>query len=176
MKILKEIKGSDIGLNEEERFDNPYFLRKAARAVVFNNNNEIAFQFASKHKYYKLPGGGVEKGETIKEALKREVLEESGCGIDIIDDVGIIIEYRNKFDTLQISYCFLAKVIGEIGNPKYEELEISEGLMPMWTPIEKAINLIEKVNTNDYQGRFIKERDLLFLKEALVLINKNRIN
>ncbi|MFA5072211.1 MAG: NUDIX domain-containing protein [Candidatus Pacearchaeota archaeon] len=176
MKIIKEIKGTDIGLNEEERFDNPYLLRKAARAIVFNDKNEIAFQFASKHKYYKLPGGGVEKGETIEGALKREVLEESGCEIDIIDDIGIIIEYRNKFDTLQISYCFLAKVAGEIGSPKYEELEISEGLMPMWTPIEKAISLIEGVDTDNYQGRFIKERDLLFLKEAFNLINKKRIN
>jgi ADP-ribose pyrophosphatase YjhB (NUDIX family) len=173
MKLIKEIRGIDIGLNEKERFDNPYLLRKAARAIVFNDNNEIAFQFASKHKYYKLPGGGVEKNETIKEALKREVLEESGCEIDIIDDVGIIIEYRNRFDTLQISYCFLARVVGEIGNPKYEELEINEGLMPMWISIEEAIDLIEKVDTNDYQGRFIKERDSSFLKETFKLINKN---
>jgi ADP-ribose pyrophosphatase YjhB (NUDIX family) len=172
MKIIKEIKERDIGLNEEERFDNPYLLRKAARAIDFNDKNEIAFQFASKHKYYKLPGGGVEKGETIEDALKREVLEESGCGIDIINDIGIIIEYRNKFNTLQISYCFLAKVVGKIGNPKYEELEISEGLMPMWTSIEKAMKLIEEVDTDNYQGKFIKERDSLFLKEAFNLINK----
>jgi ADP-ribose pyrophosphatase YjhB (NUDIX family) len=176
MKLIKEIRGIDIGLNEKERFDNPYLLRKAARAVVFNDNNEIAFQFASKHKYYKLPGGGIEKGETIEDALRREVLEESGCEIDIIDNIGVIIEYRNKFDTLQASYCFLAKVVGEIGSPKYEELEISEGLMPIWVSIEKAIKLIEEVNTDDYQGRFIKERDSLFLKEAFNLINKNRID
>lgn len=172
MKIIKEISGKDVGLNEGERFNNPYFLRKAARAVVFNDNNEIAFQFATKHKYYKLPGGGVEKGETIEEALKREVLEESGCKIDIIDELGIIIEYRNQFNILQISYCFLAKVVGEIGAPMYEEIEINEGLTPIWVPLEKAINLIEEVNTDNYQGRFIKERDLLFLKEAFNLINK----
>jgi ADP-ribose pyrophosphatase YjhB (NUDIX family) len=176
MKLIKEIRGRDIGINEEERFDNPYLLRKASRAIVFNNNNEIAFQFASKHKYYKLPGGGIEKGETIEEALKREVLEESGCKIDITDEIGIIIEYRNRFDTLQISYCFLAKVVGEIGNPEYEEMEIDEGLMSIWVPIEKAISLIEEADTDNYQGKFIRERDLLFLKEAFRLINKNGVD
>ncbi|MFA5755440.1 MAG: NUDIX domain-containing protein [Candidatus Paceibacterota bacterium] len=176
MKIIKEIREKDVGLNEEERFDKPYLLRKASRAVVFNDNNEIAFQFASKHKYYKLPGGGVEKGETIKEALKREVLEESGCEIDITDEVGIIIEYRNKFDTLQISYCFLAKVIGGVGSPEYEEAEIDEGLTPMWVPIEKAIKLIEETDTDNYQGKLIRVRDLLFLKEAFRLINKREHN
>jgi ADP-ribose pyrophosphatase YjhB (NUDIX family) len=176
MKIIKEIRGKDIGLNEEERFDSLYFLRKAARAVVFNDNDEIAFQFVSKHKYYKLPGGGVEKGETIEEALRREILEESGCEINIIDELGIIIEYRNQFETLQISYCFLAKVVGEIGAPKYEEMEISEGLTPMWVPIEKAISLIKESDTDNYQGRFIRQRDLLFLKEAFDLINKKKTN
>lgn len=42
MEIIKEIKEVDLGLKEKERFNNPYFLRKAARAIVFNNN-EIAF-------------------------------------------------------------------------------------------------------------------------------------
>ena len=92
MEIIKEIREIDLGLKEKERFNKPYFLRKAARAIVFNDNNEIAFQFASKHKYYKLPGGGLEKGETIEEALEREVLEESGCEINILDEVGVIIE------------------------------------------------------------------------------------
>lgn len=172
MEIIKEIREIDLGLKEKERFNKPYFLRKAARAIVFNDNNEIAFQFASKHKYYKLPGGGLEKGETIEEALEREVLEESGCEINILEEVGVIIEYRNQFDLLQISYCFIAKVVGEIGNSKYEEMEISEGLTSIWVPIEKAIKLLKETKTENYQGKFIEERDLLFLEKALILINK----
>lgn len=166
MKLLKEIRNNDIGLSDGERFDKPYYLRKAARAIVFNDKNEIAFQFVSKKNYYKIPGGGVEKGETIEQALRREVLEESGCNIDIIDEVGMIIEYRNNFDTIQISYCFIVKVKGEIGEPKYEQDEIDEGLIPMWISLEEAIKLTES-KTDDYQGRFIKIRDLIFLKEAL---------
>jgi hypothetical protein len=73
---------------------------------------------------------------------------------------------------LQISYCFIAKVVGEIGNSKYEEMEISEGLTSIWVPIEKAIKLLKETKTENYQGKFIEERDLLFLEKALILINK----
>lgn len=173
MKLLKEIKDKDTGLVDGEKFDKPYYLRKAARAVVFNDKGEIAFQFVSKHNYHKLPGGGFEKGENTQEALKREILEESGCEIEIKDEVGIVIEYRNKFNILQISYCFLADVIGGIGNPKYEDDEIKEGLTPMWLPIEEAIKLIEKDEPDDYQGKFIKIRDSLLLKKAYDISKSN---
>ena len=39
-------------------------------------NNEVL-------DYYVVPGGGVENGESLEEALKREMLEEVGIGIRI---------------------------------------------------------------------------------------------
>jgi len=169
MKILKEIRDKDLGMAGEERYKKPYYLRKAARAVVFNEQGKIAFQFVSKHNYHNLPGGGIKKGEDIRQALKRECLEESGCKIEIKDEVGVIIEYKNRFNNIQISYCFLAKTVGEIGKPEYEKKEIKEGMIPLWVSIEKAMELIKKDKPDDYQGRFIKMRDATFLKEAYMI-------
>jgi hypothetical protein len=42
MKILLEISDKEIINGLAERFDKPYVLRKAARAVVFNGKNKIA--------------------------------------------------------------------------------------------------------------------------------------
>ncbi len=176
MKILLEISDKEVNDGLPERFDKPYILRKAARAIVFNEKNEIAFQFVSKHNYYKLPGGGVDPEETIMEALKREIREEAGCeDISVINEIGAIIEYRNKFDILQISYCYLAKTLGKINSPKYEKEEINEGLEPLWMPISKAMRLLRDSNPEDYQGKFIVKRDLVFLENFEKILREEAI-
>jgi len=169
MKLLLEISDKDVNNGSIERFDKPYTLRKAARAIVVNDKNEIAFQFVSKHNYHKLPGGGIDEGETILQGLKREIKEETGCeDIEIMNEVGMIIEYRNEIDILQISYCYLAKPLGKISKPEYEKEELEGGFEPLWVSIDKAIELLKNDQPDTYDGRFIIKRDLAFLME-----NKN---
>lgn len=48
-----------------------YQIRKAARAIVRNQNNEIAILAVTTENYHKLPGGGVENGEDMLMALER---------------------------------------------------------------------------------------------------------
>ncbi|HVU59217.1 MAG TPA: NUDIX hydrolase [Candidatus Saccharimonadales bacterium] len=54
-------------------------MKKAVRAIVFKDNQLLVIQrnkFGK--KYCTLPGGGVEMGETIDQALRREMAEETG--------------------------------------------------------------------------------------------------
>ena len=51
-------------------------------------NNEGKILLAKSHKWfdkYTLPGGHIEIGETMEEALKREVKEEVGLDVEVIE-------------------------------------------------------------------------------------------
>jgi 8-oxo-dGTP diphosphatase len=69
-----------------------YTYRLGAYAVVFDADQRVAV-VKNRHGYYFLLGGGVEPGETMEEALQREVLEESGYDIHIHRKLGEAIEY-----------------------------------------------------------------------------------
>ncbi|MEZ4200805.1 MAG: NUDIX domain-containing protein [Candidatus Paceibacterota bacterium] len=168
MKILKEITDNTVGLsNEVEKFGTPYELRKSARAIVLNEHGEMATQYLNTYTYHKLPGGGVDTGETIEQALKREVLEEVGCDCAVIQELGVTIEYRNKYKLLHISYGFVAAVVGEVGTPALEEGEIEEGQETLWLKPEMVLEKMGSDTPGKYEGHFILEREKAFLTEFL---------
>jgi 8-oxo-dGTP diphosphatase len=166
MKILKTIRDRDLGLN----FEDPSIYtqeRRASRAIVFDKDKNLALLDAKNKGYHKLPGGGIEKGEDIIEALNREAMEEIGCKITNAKELGIVEEYRNQFSLHQLSYCFIADLDGEKGVPQLEADEIEDGFEPVWLNIDEAIKILEsEKNLEHYEGKFINMRDLILLKEA----------
>lgn len=165
MILLKEISQKDIGISNGNA-DISYKLRKAARAMVVNKDNRIAILNVTKDKYHKLPGGGFEGDEDVEEALRREVMEEVGAEIEIQDEVGCTIEYRDEFRLLQISYCYIARIVGALVPVSFTELEISDGFELQWYSIEEAIEIMESDQPQSYVGKFIHNRDIIFLKES----------
>tara|TARA_B100001750_G_C15472006_1_gene580328 strand:- start:793 stop:1305 length:513 start_codon:yes stop_codon:yes gene_type:complete len=141
--------------------------RSSARAVVFDDNGQIPLLHVQQHHYFKLPGGGVDEGETIEDALIRECLEEIGCNIIIEHHLGIIEEYRKIFTLHQISHCFLAKIIGNKGLPAFTDFEQEKDFSLIWCSLDEAQNLLSTCKPNDKEGReYIVPRDLAILSKA----------
>lgn len=170
MQLLKEIYHDDIGLENSSEVVK-YEIRKASRAVLINEINKIAILYVSKDGYYKLPGGGIEKNETVEEALRREVYEEVGSDIEVINKIGIIIEYREAYEQLQISYNYTCKTRDELISPKFTQIELEHGFELKWMTIDDAIRAIESYKGHKYLAKFISLRDLIILREA-----NNKIN
>ena len=155
-------------VSEEEVKD--FWIRESARAIVFDSDNLVAMLHATKTFYYKLPGGGIEAGETNEIALRRECKEEIGCDVEIIKELGSTLEYRKKYKLKQISYCYIAKVKGEKGTPKLEKDEEAEGFETVWLPIEEALQKVIESKPTIYEGQYMNARDIALLKQAIKIL------
>ena len=75
-------------------------------------------------------GGHVEKGETIKEAAKREVFEEAGINISKIKKLGVInYEFVGSPDILEVHFF---KSTSFTGKPAE-----TEEMRPKWFPVDR---------------------------------------
>ena len=101
MNMICKITDNDIGENYIE-INNPK-TRLGARGIVIRDDGKIAIFNKTNKNEYKLPGGGIENDETPEEAFKREVLEETGCIVEIIEELGITEEYKCQSNFKQIS-------------------------------------------------------------------------
>lgn len=165
MELIKNIK--DRKIEDESSFD----LREASRAILFDEKKLVPILYVSEYNYHKLPGGGIETGESREEALIREMLEEVGSEIEILGEVGKTIEYRTEINLKQISYCYFGKIVSK-GEPNYTEKEINEGFNLIWLTLEKAIERLQTDKPENYEGLFIQKRDLAFLLKTKDIIEK----
>lgn len=150
-----------------------YGTREAARAVVLDNDNNVALLHATKTDYYKLPGGGLDDDTDKITALKRECLEEIGCDVEVLGEIGLVNEWRKFCELHQISYCYFAKLVGEKGTPDFTESEIAEGFEIAWLPYEEALRTLKESKAEQIEAKgYMVPRDIAILEAAKAYLNQ----
>ena len=167
MKLIKYISDNILGLSKTDlETDESWNTRIAVRTVMQDDGGKVALMYVKEYNIYKLPGGGIDDGETLKDAFDREILEETGSVAEISSEIGASIEKRDTWKLFQISHCFLAK-LKHIGEQKLTKEEVDTGFSLFWTKdIDEAIELVSKNKSDRYDDIYIKSRDSEILKIA----------
>jgi ADP-ribose pyrophosphatase YjhB (NUDIX family) len=164
--LTARITDKDIIDGEEDYLDE--VTRYGARGILLDNNLNIAMMFMSKNGYYKLPGGGIEAGETPDLAFLREVKEETGYNSVILEKLGYIEEHKKQNEFMQTSYCFIARKTSNNQQASFTDNELALGFSLTWMTYHKALEVMAKSFECciDYTMRFMLLRDKLILENA----------
>lgn len=147
--------------------------RPTGKAVVFDHDDNVALVGNAVNSFYLLPGGGIDSDESPEEGIKRECLEEIGCTVELVQNLGIVEDYRIRDKKHCINHCYTAKLLGEKGSLALTEDEAKNGMHVIWVPIKEAVEILEKEveqlkrgEVTFYNTGFNILRDSIFLQEA----------
>lgn len=120
--------------------------KKRAVAIIIKNNEILLMhRFKNGQEYFVFPGGGVEKGESVKDAVIREIKEELGLDIKISN---LIFKFFNEYNLRSMNYFYLVKEftgIPKLGGPEKERMNKNNQYYPQW----KSLNQLKEL-TNLY--------------------------
>ena len=151
--------------------------RKIVRAIVFDDQENYYFVRAKRDDDFgkatliETSGGGVEAGEDLETALKRELKEELGAEVEIMHKIGIVSDYYNLIHRHNINNYYLCKItsFGEkhLTRDEIEDFHLSTLRLSYRDAEEEYKKCVEtKI------GKLIAARELPVLRRVKVLLGE----
>ena len=128
-------------------------IKKCVGVVLYNDEGKIFLMSSPKWKWWIVPGGRIEQGETEEQALQREIREELQIEISNIVKVGEVIKPPSldfKDPTMTFHFVdFVAKASQIKIVPNHEISEYG------WDTIEEVFKLPLMVATKGMRAKYI---------------------
>ncbi|MBQ8279438.1 MAG: NUDIX hydrolase [Roseburia sp.] len=141
--------------------ENKIYKVRATGILIENNSLLLVQQKLSNNKNWSLPGGRVEPGETLEQALIREMKEETGLDVEPIRMLYVCDVEASANTVLHITF-LTKRVGGEITlptnefdeNPIHDVRFISIDALPQYGFSKKFIELLKNdfPNAGNYMG------------------------
>lgn len=154
--------------------------RRIARAIAFDDSGYFYFVRAERDDDFgratliETSGGGVEDGESLNEAILRELKEELGVSAEIICKIGVVSDYYNLIHRHNINNYFLCRVLSFGESSLTEDEANCFHLSTLKLTFDEAVKEYE-LRSSTRLGRLIAHRELPVLLRAgeLLLANKS---
>ncbi len=166
--IIIDLNDQKLGYKKDE-LDKKLESREATRGIVINEEQKVALFYTAKHGHHKIPGGGIDPGESWQDAFKREASEEIGYEIEVLPEfLGLALEERYKHNLQQVSYCGVARTVKKLDSRELTEQEVTDGFQEViWVTLQEAVELFNNDKPKTYLGEFMHKRDQAILKKAI---------
>ena len=169
----------EMDLHDYEAGDS-VFRRPSARGIIFDDCGRIALVYSQIEKYYKFPGGGIREGEDKKEALIREVREETGLIVipESIEEFGSVLRRQKSIvapHTIfeQENFYYTCRVESRIAEQNLDDYEEKAGFVLRFVYLDEAIRVNARYSTKDYFDEIMIRRDTRLLQLIKEKIEKS---
>lgn len=130
--------------------------RVGVRAILKHNDSYVLIHNQA-IDLFTLPGGGVNPNEPLEEALKREVLEETGFAIKNIEKTLTLREYF--YESVWEHHFYSCETEGVQGSPSLTKEEVEFGLTTVFKDYDTVIELFNTHQSpfNHYENIYQRE-------------------
>ena len=116
-------------------------------------------------------GGGVEQGEDLDTAIRRELKEELGVDVELICKIGVVSDFYNLIHRHNINNYFLCRTISFGDKQLTEDEKEKFHLSTLKLKYEEALAEYEKCRCSKL-GRLVADREVPVLKRAKELLQE----